>query len=65
MRERKNAFYADEFMAQINQSEGAREPFRELQHAREKYVYILIDFAQTNVNYFSLECNTYKTNHAI
>ena len=46
MRERKNAFYADEFMAQINQSEGAREPCRELQHAREKYVYILIDFAQ-------------------
>ena len=25
VRERKNTFYADEFMVQINQSEGARE----------------------------------------
>lgn len=65
MRERENAFYADEFMVQINQSEGAGEPCRELQHAREKYFYILIHFAQTNVNYLPLECNLYKTNHAI
>ena len=65
MRERENAFYADEFMVQINQSEGAREPCRELRHAREKYFYILIHFAQTNVNYLPLECNLYKTNHAI
>ena len=65
MRERENAFYADEFMVQITQSEGAREPCRELQHAREKYIYILIHFAQTNVNDFPLECNTYEPNHAI
>ena len=52
-------------MVQINQLEGAREPCRELQHAREKYFYILIHFAQTNVNYLPLECNIYKTNHAI
>ena len=50
-------------MVQINQI-GVREPCRELQHAREKYFYILIHFAQTNVNYLPLECNIYKTNHA-
>ena len=52
-------------MVQITQSEGAREPCRELQHAREKYIYILIHFVQTNVNDFPLECNTYEPNHAI
>ena len=37
-REGKNAFYADKFMVQINQSEGAREHCRELKHTSGKYI---------------------------